>query len=266
MSNKQQLVELAGSHSEPLLGAQPSDDFKYSTEDLAELTEMANRYEVAKGEPLKISSQLLVETFGGVDQLAQDLHTDIRTGIDGSSADLSSRATFFGNNTFPPPKIKTIWELVMENFEDTINQILAVAAIVSVIIGLIQHGFPEGLIEGTSILIALNIIIIVNSGNNYLAEQRLAELVLLSDKQEVAVFRGSEKAITIDTEALVVGDLVLIEAGMKVPADMLLVSGQDVGCTEGDLTGEPDIVPKEVITQENYHDGEVCILLAKSLV
>jgi len=90
----------------------------------------------------------------------------------------------------------------MENFEDTINQILAVAAIVSIIIGLIQHGFPEGLIEGTSILIALNIIIVVNSGNNYLSEKRLADLVKLSDEQEVAVFRGSEKAITIDSENL----------------------------------------------------------------
>jgi len=154
----------------------------------------------------------------------------------------------------------------MENFEDTINQILAVAAIVSIIIGMIQHGFPEGLIEGTSILIALNIIIVVNSGNNYLSEKRLADLVKLSDQQEVAVFRGSEKAITIDSENLLVGDLVIVEAGMKVPADMILVSGQDITCTEGDLTGEPDAMDKEVITEENYKNGPICTMLAKSLV
>ena len=74
-------------------------------------------------------------------------------------------------------------------------------------------------------MIALNIIIVVNSGNNWLSEKRLADLVKLSDRQEVAVFRGSEKAVTLDSEELVVGDLVLIEAGMKVPADMILVSG-----------------------------------------
>jgi len=76
----------------------------------------------------------------------------------------------FGLNSFPPPKIKSIIELILENFEDTINRILALAAVVSIIIGLVQHGFPKGLIEGTSILIALNIIIIVNSGNNFMAE------------------------------------------------------------------------------------------------
>jgi hypothetical protein len=41
---------------------------------------------------------------------------------------------------------------------------------VSLIIGYIQHGFPKGLLEGTSIMIALCIIIVVSSGNNYASE------------------------------------------------------------------------------------------------
>lgn len=89
-------------------------------------------------------------------------------------------------------------ELIADNFDDTINKILFMAAIVSIIIGVIQHGFPDGMLEGTSILIALTIIIVVNSGNNYISERRLADLVSLSDKQDVAVFRGSTDAITID--------------------------------------------------------------------
>lgn len=56
------------------------------------------------------------------------------------------------------------------------------AAVVSCIIGLIQHPFPEGMLEGTSIMIALCIIIIVGSGNNYASERRLAKLVALADK------------------------------------------------------------------------------------
>jgi len=50
---------------------------------------------------------------------------------------------------------------------------------------MIQHGFPDGMLEGTSILIALFIIIAVNSGNDYVSEKRLAQLVALSDKQDV---------------------------------------------------------------------------------
>lgn len=106
--------------------------------------------------------------------------TSLKTGIDENS--VADRNRVYGKNSFPPPRIKTIWELVLENFEDFINQVLCVAAVVSIIIGIVQHGLPEGLIEGTSILIALNIIIFVNSGNNYLSEKRLADLVNLSEK------------------------------------------------------------------------------------
>lgn len=116
-------------------------------------------------------------------------------------------------------------ELIAENFDDFINQVLCAAAVVSIIIGVVQHGLPDGLIEGTSILIALNIIIFVNSGNNYLSEKRLADLVNLSEKQMVPVFRGSKEAISIDANDLVVGDLIEISSGNKVAADLIMVSG-----------------------------------------
>lgn len=67
----------------------------------------------------------------------------------------------------------------MENFEDFINQLLLAAAVVSIIIGLIKDGFPNGLIEGVSICIALVIIITVTSGNNWISERQLADLVSL---------------------------------------------------------------------------------------
>jgi len=70
----------------------------------------------------------------------------------------------------------------LENFEDPINRILLAAAIVSIIIGLIQHGWPKGMLEGTSIMIALCIIIVVGSGNNYASERRLAGLVAMADE------------------------------------------------------------------------------------
>lgn len=67
----------------------------------------------------------------------------------------------------------------MENFDDKINLILLAAAAVSIVIGLIKDGWPEGLIEGISIMIALVIIIAVNSGNNWISEKQLANLVKL---------------------------------------------------------------------------------------
>lgn len=192
------------------------------------------------GNDTHISSRMLQEQFGGVAGICQSLFTNVKTGIEGTALDIQERQEIYSKNSFPPPKIKTIFELIMENFEDTINQILCGAAVVSMIIGLIQHPFPDGMIEGTSILIALCIIIVVNSGNNWISERRLADLVNLSEKQEVAVYRNSTETITIDGADLVVGDLIKFEAGMKVPCDCIMVEGQDVACIEGELTGEPD--------------------------
>jgi len=65
----------------------------------------------------------------------------------------------------------------------------------------------------------------------------------------VYVYRkgNSEDTEKIGYENLVVGDLILIEAGMKVPADCMLVSGQNVTCKEDALTGEPDLLEKTPI-------------------
>jgi len=206
---------------------------------------------------------------GGPEGICNSLKTNSATGIKNfNDQERQDRVAAFGPNSQVPPKIKTLFELIMENFDDQINRILLIAAIVSIIIGLIQHGWPEGMLEGTSIMIALCIIIVVSSGNNYASEQRLAKLVAMADKQMVAVYRKgkSDETTTIDYEDLVVGDLVDVAKGMKCPADCMLVSGQNVKCKEDALTGEPDDLDKTPLTKENYLLGKDCIMFAKSLV
>ena len=50
--------------------------------------------------------------------------------------------------------------------------------------------------------------------------------------------------------------------GERVPADMVLIQGQDVECLEADLTGEPDGSLKSVITHQNYKDGHIGTMMA----
>jgi Ca2+-transporting ATPase len=64
---------------------------------------------------------------------------------------------------------------------------------------------------------------------------------------------------------LVVGDLVEIREGMKIPADSVLVEGQEFYTNESELTGEPDQLPKVAINSENYHDGSVAALIGMSM-
>ena len=55
--------------------------------------------------------------------------------------------------------------------------------------------------------------------------------------------------MTIDSSELLVGDIVSFKDGEKVPADMILIEGQNVMCKESELTGEPDEISKVVVTQ-----------------
>lgn len=181
---------------------------------------------------------------------------------------MDERRRVYGENAFAPPHIKSLWELILENFNDKINLVLCAAAFVSMVIGIINHPHDplEGMIEGTSICVALVIIISVNSANNYASEQRLANLLKTAEKLEVAVYRGKEAEITIDSSELVVGDIIKIENGKKLPADCLMIEGQDVKCVEAALTGEPDEIKKDPITKDNYTTGALCTLLAKATV
>ena len=63
-----------------------------------------------------------------------------------------------------------------------------------------------------------------------------------------------------------VGDVVKLEAGMRVPADCILIKGADISVNESDFTGEPDLVNKEALTESNLENGPMPFLLAKSLI
>ena len=94
-------------------------------------------------------------------------------------------------------------------------RILLLAALVALIIGVINDGWAHGWIEGASIFFAVAIIVIVTAGNNYMKEKQFQKLkARQQDNQQVPVFRGKEGlTITIPTQELVVGDIIKIEQG-----------------------------------------------------
>jgi P-type E1-E2 ATPase len=65
---------------------------------------------------------------------------------------------------------------------------------------------------------------------------------------------------------LVVGDVIKIEAGMKIPADCILITGTDIATDESAMTGEPEQVEKAPVTDANYNHNPNPFLLAKTLV
>ena len=84
-------------------------------------------------------------------------------------------------------------------FEDDMLQLLLLAAFVSLIIGIINDGFKNGWIEGSSIFLAVFIITIVTVSNNYAKEKQFQKLQQSQrTNQKVVVLRenGAMKEIS----------------------------------------------------------------------
>jgi len=67
-------------------------------------------------------------------------------------------------------------------------QIISVAAIVSLVIGILKDGIKTGWIEGLSIIIAVVLIVIVTAGNNYMKEKQFEKLNRKVDERNIEVF------------------------------------------------------------------------------
>ncbi|MEA2070144.1 MAG: cation-translocating P-type ATPase [Asgard group archaeon] len=118
--------------------------------------------------------------------------------------------------------------LFIHQFLDVLIGLLFIAAIVSAAFG--------DWIEAVVIMAIVIINGIIGFVQEYQAEKSLEELKKIISK-EVRVIREGEEHI-IDSKKLVVGDIVLIEAGEKVPADMRLLTSTSLKVDESALTGE----------------------------
>lgn len=153
--------------------------------------------------------------------------------------------------------------MLCEVFEDFILKVLCVAAVVSTSLGIIKDGPAHGFQEGMGIVIAIIIIVIVSVGNDYAKEKKFQELMSQSDVATSTVIRsGSE--VTVDTEELVVGDIIFIETGKQIPADCLVLEASECSVSEAALTGEPDGLQKEFVHEGNVDTAPDPFLLQAS--
>ena len=86
-----------------------------------------------------------------------------------------------------------------------------------------------GLVEGASILVAVVAIITIVSFADWFKDTRFVELQGSNQEQSAPVIRGKFGATqTVSVWDLVVGDVVLLEAGARVPADCLVIESADL--------------------------------------
>ncbi len=153
--------------------------------------------------------------------------------------------------------------------KDPLIRILAGAATLTLLTGVIYKGILTGWIEGVSIYIATIFIIAIASANDWLKENQFVRLLDKIKDENVAVIRGKYGLTqSVNVYQLSVGDIILIETGMRVPCDCLLIEGVDVSVDEKayDPVGERDVKSKEPATAENIRDNPDPFILSQSLV
>lgn len=159
--------------------------------------------------------------------------TDIKTGLTTEEAQI--RLQKDGKNALREEKPKTILKMFVEQMFNFTNLILVVAVIISVVLG----DYGEAAIIGI-IMFANGIIGVVQEGKAQKALDALKKMSILRAK----VIRDGEVK-EISSEDLVIGDVVLLEAGQQVPADLKLVETANLKIDEKALTGESVAVEKD---------------------
>uniref|UniRef100_A0A7N8X6H0 Calcium-transporting ATPase n=1 Tax=Mastacembelus armatus TaxID=205130 RepID=A0A7N8X6H0_9TELE len=202
----------------------------------------------------------LQEDYGGVEGLCKRLKTSPTEGLAGAQTDLDKRKEVFGRNLIPPKKPKTFLQLVWEALQDVTLIILEIAALIS--LGLSFYKPPgetcgsaaggaedegeadAGWIEGAAILLSVVCVVLVTAFNDWSKEKQFRGLQSrIEQEQKFQVVRGSQ-VIQLPVADIVVGDIAQIKYGDLLPADGVLIQGNDLKIDESSLTGESDHVRK----------------------
>ncbi len=161
-----------------------------------------------------------------IEETLRVLGTDPNTGLTPEEA--KRRLELYGYNELkekPPP---TFWERLWDQLSEFVVMILIVSAIISFFLG--------DYIESAAIIS----IVILNTAIGIIQESKAEEALAALRKMaapEAHIIRGGHR-ITIPARELVPGDVVLLEAGSIVPADLRLIQSINLKAEEASLTGE----------------------------
>lgn len=172
-----------------------------------------------------------------VEKTAQKLETNIEKGL--TSDEVANKREKYGWNELNAKKKKSILVKFLEQFKDFMIIILIIAAVVSGIVG-IQEG--EGITDTVIILIVVVLNAIIGVAQENKAEKSLEALQKMSS-HVAKVIREDGKLLVVQSRELVPGDVVILETGDYIPADLRIIEAVNLKSQEAAMTGES--VPSE---------------------
>jgi len=195
--------------------------------------------EKEKNYSVKFYRKTIKETESGLD-------TSLRSGL--SETEVKQRLEKIGFNQLKEGKKRTVWNMFSDQFKNVLIIILLISAVVSVLLGEITDAIVIG------IIVLLNAIMSVLQ--EYRAEKSLDALKKRTVPETLVIRDGRQKKIK--SLQLVPGDIVLLESGDRIPADLRLVELSDMRIQEAVLTGESEPVEKNtrIIDAEDVSLGD----------
>lgn len=158
------------------------------------------------------------------------MRTNIKTGLNDKEVEESRKK--YGVNKIESKSKHTFFKLVVESLSDPIIKILIIALAVKLLF-LFRN---SDMYETLGIVVAIFLASFISAISEYGSEKAFEKLNSENSIIKVKVIRNSKKII-INMDELVVGDIVFLESGDKVPADGEVINGE-ISVDESALTGE----------------------------
>ncbi|MBA0850566.1 hypothetical protein Goshw_001615 [Gossypium schwendimanii] len=186
------------------------------------------------------------------------------------SAEVEKRRQIYGLNELLKHEQTSIFQLLLEQFNDTLVRILLAAAIISFVLAWYDgEGGGEkeitAFVEPLVIFLILIVNAIVGIWQESSAEKALEALKEIQS-EHADVIRDGKKVSSLPAKELVPGDIVELRVGDKVPADMRVLSliSSTVRVEQGSLTGESEAVSKtvKVVPENSDIQGKKCMVFA----
>ena len=197
-----------------------------------------------------------------INTVEKELKTNMQTGL--TQEEVKKRIEKYGLNELKAKKKKSIIQKFLEQFKDFSIIILIIAAIVSGVVGVAQG---EGITDTIIILIVVIVNAIIGVAQESKAEKSLEALQKLTDHATKVLRDGNVQVIP--AKELVPGDVVILDTGDYIPADLRIIEAINLKSQEASLTGESVPVEKQVSKIEEAEIGigdRINMLFSSSLV
>ncbi|MBW2467179.1 MAG: cation-transporting P-type ATPase [Deltaproteobacteria bacterium] len=174
------------------------------------------------------------------------------------TAEAENRLKQYGPNRLSPPRKRSTLERFAAQFHNVLIYVLLAAGILTAFLG---HWIDAGVIIG---------VVLINAVIGFIQEgkaEKALEAIRSMLSHQATVLREGRRSV-LPAERLVPGDLVIIQSGDKVPADLRLLKAKDLHIDEAALTGESVPVDKDISPlPENLSVGDrKCMAYSGTLV